>query len=430
MMQRPWLAQLSPSAERPLSEVSLLPDRAGALAAHLGPGPAGWAVELGATMAQRIISAIPELGADVVAVEVRRGCEAVALGTLGALSDGPAVPLAAMPGVLTGPAEVVARGIGIERMLRSIHVAHATATEELLSAAARVIPASERFGEMRRISDLLFGVVEVVIERMSSEYARAHEAWLTSSAALRMETVENILCGNEIPLARASRALGYDLSRWHLAVIVWTVGATPVEPVHLQHAADAVLAAAGCASTLVLPVGAHRVWAWGSRTAHPPVPTDAGSVVLPPAVRVATGVAGAGVDGFRRSHQQANHAARVGAMSTGDDQLLHYVDLDVVAMLSADLPAAAEFVTRELGALAGPGASVASIRHTLKCYLDRDRSLARAAAHLHVARNTVAYRVQRAEQLRGRPAAERRLQLHAALTLAEDLGDAVLPNQA
>jgi DNA-binding PucR family transcriptional regulator len=245
-----------------------------------------------------------------------------------------------------------------------------------------------------------------------------------------METVENILCGNEIPLARASRALGYDLSRWHLAVIVWTVGATPVEPVHLQHAADAVLAAAGCASTLVLPVGAHRVWAWGSRTAHPPVPTDAGSVVLPPAVRVATGVAGAGVDGFRRSHQQANHAARVGAMSTGDDQLLHYVDLDVVAMLSADLPAAAEFVTRELGALAGPGASVASIRHTLKCYLDRDRSLARAAAHLHVARNTVAYRVQRAEQLRGRPAAERRLQLHAALTLAEDLGDAVLPNQA
>lgn len=245
-----------------------------------------------------------------------------------------------------------------------------------------------------------------------------------------METVENILSGNEIPLGRASRALGYDLGRWHLAVIAWTGGPTPADPAHLQQAVDTVLSAAGCAATLVLPVGAQRVWAWGSRTAHPPVPSDAGSVVLPQDVRVATGVAGGGVDGFRRSHRQADHAARVAAMSTGDDPVLYYADLDLVAMLSTDMPAAGEFVARELGELAGPGESVAMMRHTLKCYLDRDRSLARTADHLHVARNTVAYRVHRAEELRGRPATERRLQLHAALTLAEDLGEAVLPNQA
>lgn len=429
-MQRPWLADLEPTGIQSLSEASLLPDRAGALAALLGPGPAGWAVELGATMADRITSAIPELAADAVAVEVRRGCEAVALGALAALVGDTEEPFAAMPEVLTGPAEVVARGIGVEHILRSIHLAHATATEVLLDAAARVIPASQRFAEMRHISELLFGVVEVVNERMSSEYARAHEAWLTSSTALRMETVENILSGNEIPLARASRTLGYDLTRWHLAVIVWTGGRTPADPTQMQRAAEAVLRAAGCASTLVLPVGAQRVWAWGSRTAHPPVPSDAGSVALPPDVRVATGVAGMGVDGFRRSHHQAGHAARVATMSAEDDPLLHYADLDLVAMLSADMFAAGEFVARELGALAGPGESVAMMRHTLKCYLDRDRSLVRTADHLHVARNTVAYRVHRAEELRGRPATDRRLQLHAALTLAEDLGDAVLPSQA
>ncbi|WP_283616278.1 helix-turn-helix domain-containing protein, partial [Mycolicibacterium poriferae] len=66
------------------------------------------------------------------------------------------------------------------------------------------------------------------------------------------------------------------------------------------------------------------------------------------------------------------------------------------------------------------------VRHTLKRYLDFDRSLARTAADLHVARNTVAYRVQRAEQLRGRPATVRRLHLHAALVLVEELGDVVL----
>jgi DNA-binding PucR family transcriptional regulator len=49
---------------------------------------------------------------------------------------------------------------------------------------------------------------------------------------------------------------------------------------------------------------------------------------------------------------------------------------------------------------------------------------------LCVARNTVAYRVQRAEQLRGRPIDSRRMQLQAALALAEELGDTVLGDSA
>jgi DNA-binding PucR family transcriptional regulator len=113
-------------------------------------------------------------------------------------------------------------------------------------------------------------------------------------------------------------------------------------------------------------------------------------------------------------------------MSTRDTWAFCYRDLDIVAMLSTDLPAARDFVARELGDLAGGTESVTTMRHTLKRYLDLDRSLAGTAADLHVARNTVAYRVQRAEQLRGRPASERRLQLHAALVLADELGDLVL----
>lgn len=427
IMRRLWLADLTPVDDQSFPAKSLLGARADELASLLGPEPTGWAVELGATMAARITSAIPELAVDVVAAEVRRGCEAVALGTLTALARDTDVTFTIMPEVLTGPLEVVARGIGVEHMLRSIHVAHAAATEVLLDAAERVVPEAQRFAEMRRVNDLLFGVVDFLTAHMSNEYARAHEEWLASSAALRTETVEDILRGNDIPLGRAARVLGYDLSRWHLAVIAWTGDVAPVDPTHLHTAAADVLTAAGCVSTLVLPVGAHRVWAWGSRTARAPVPDDTTAVAPVPGVRMSTGLAGTGVDGFRRSHQQASQAARIGAMSTRDEWLVHYGDLDIVAMLTEDLPAAGEFVIRELGELAGPGDSVAVMRRTLKCYLDRDRSLARTAEHLHVARNTVAYRVQRAEQLRGRPASERRLQLHAALTLADELGDAVLP---
>ncbi len=424
-MQRPWFAALEPQGQRGFPAVSMLPERVEQLAALLGPGPAGWAVELGAVMTASITTAIPELAVDAVAEEVARGCEGVALATLSALALDDDVAFAAMPEVLTGPMEVVARGIGIEHMLRSIHVAHATAAGVLLDVAERVVPEPQRFSEMRRINKALFGIVDLLTERMAAEYARAHEAWLTSSVALRMEIVEDLLQGNAVPMERATHVLGYDLSRWHLAVIVWTGAGMPAEPTQLRAAAAEALSSAGCVSTLILPVGAQRVWAWGSRTSHPPesvVPTTP-----PPAgVRIAIGLAGSGVAGFRDSHRQAAEAARIGAMSTQDAWSFRYQDLDVVAMLSTDLPAARAFVARELGDLAGSADSVATVRHTLKCYLDRDRSLAATAADLHVARNTVAYRVQRAEQLRGQPLADRRLQLHAALTLAEELGPAVL----
>ena len=424
-LPRPWLAELRPVVEQSFPNASVLRARAEELAVLLGPGPTGWAVELGAFMTARVTAAIPELAVDAIAAEIHKGCEAVALGSLAALARDTDVTFAAMPEVLSGPMEVVARGIGIEHMLRSIHVAHAAAAEVMLDAAERMIPEPQRFTELRRISEVLFGIVDFLTERMAGEYTRAQEAWLTSSVALRMELVEELLGGAAVPPDRATRVLGYDLSRWHLAVIAWTGGSAPADPTQLQTTAADALTAAGCVSRLVLPVGATEVWAWGSRTAHPP--ELFGAPTPPAGVRISTGLAAAGVEGFRRSHQQAAHAARVGALSTREDWLFRYEDLDIVAMLSADLPAAREFVTRELGALAGPGESVATVRHTLKCYLDRDRSLARTAAELHVARNTVAYRVQRAEQLRGRPGTERRLQLHAALTLADELAEAVLP---
>ena len=421
----PWFAELEPRTPGAFPDSSVLPERARLLAEALGPGPAGWAVELGALMAARVTAEIPELAVDVVADEVAKGCEAVALGALSLVALDDDVSFAQMPGVLAGPMEVVARGIGIEHMLRSIHLAHSTAVGFLLDAAERVVPEAERFTEMRRINEVLFGIVDALTTHMAAEYTRAHEEWVAGSVALRTQIVEDLLAGTPVPTDRAVRVLGYDLNRWHLGIIVWTGPAVSAEPAQLRMVAAQALAAAGCASTLVHPIGAQRVWAWGSRTTTPPeavMPT----LSPPPGIRIAIGTAGAAVEGFRQSHRRAAEAARIGSMSTRPGCVFRYEDLDIVAMLSTDLAAAREFVTRELGNLAGSAEAVRTVRHTLKCYLDRDRSLAAAAADLQVARNTVAYRVQRAEQLRGRPTTIRRLQLHAALTLAEELGDVVL----
>lgn len=376
-------------------------------------------------MASNVTTAIPELAVDVVADEVAKGCEAVALGALSLVALDNDVSFAQMPGVLTGPMEVVARGIGIEHMLRSIHLAHSTAVEVLLDAAQRVVPKAQQFSEMRRINEVLFGIVDVLTTRMAEEYTRAHEEWLAGSMALRAQIVEDVLAGNPVPTDRATRVLGYDLNRWHLGIVVWTGPTASAEPAQLRTVAVEALSASGCVSTLVLPVGAQRVWAWGSRTATAPEAVMP-PFTPPPGVRIAIGTAGIGIEGFRQSHRRAAEVARLVSMSMRSDGVFRYSDLDLVTMLSTDLSAAREFVARELGDLAGSAEAVRTVRHTLKCYLDRDRSLAGAAADLGVARNTVAYRVQRAEHLRGRPATLRRLELHAALTLAEELGDVVL----
>jgi DNA-binding PucR family transcriptional regulator len=109
--------------------------------------------------------------------------------------------------------------------------------------------------------------------------------------------------------------------------------------------------------------------------------------------------------------------------------LFDYAELDLIAMLSAHLDEARRFVRRELGGLAGSGEPATTLRTTLKCYLDAERSLNTTAELLHVARNTVAYRIQRAEQLRGREIEVRRMQLQVALALTEEFGDLVLSEQ-
>ena len=62
----------------------------------------------------------------------------------------------------------------------------------------------------------------------------------------------------------------------------------------------------------------------------------------------------------------------------------------------------------------------------MAAYLACDRSLAKAAELLHVARNTVAYRVKKVESLIGRDLRDRKLELESALRLAQRLGTRVL----
>jgi DNA-binding PucR family transcriptional regulator len=209
-------------------------------------------------------------------------------------------------------------------------------------------------------------------------------------------------------------------------LVVWVDDVARVGPGRLEAVASELLRAGGATAALILPVGRRRVWAWGSSVRGVPVRSGPSTTKPREDIRVAVGLASPGVGGFAVSHGQALEAARIGELTCTHRWLFEYAEVDMIAMLSTDLDDARRFVRRELGGLAGPGKPTATLRATVKCYLDTERSLSAAAEILHVARNTVAYRVRRAEQLRGQEIGVRRMQLQAALALAEELGDVVL----
>jgi DNA-binding PucR family transcriptional regulator len=103
-----------------------------------------------------------------------------------------------------------------------------------------------------------------------------------------------------------------------------------------------------------------------------------------------------------------------------------YQHVALAALMAADLPAARRFVEDELAALAADTVQAEQLRETLRRYPRGERSLAASGAQLHVARNTVTYRVKRAQELIGHDVSTRLAEVLAALETAHALGSAVL----
>jgi DNA-binding PucR family transcriptional regulator len=79
-----------------------------------------------------------------------------------------------------------------------------------------------------------------------------------------------------------------------------------------------------------------------------------------------------------------------------------------------------------LGELAVDDDAHARMRETLWAYMSSGSSLATAAAEMHLHKNTIQYRVRKAEEARGRPLADGRLDVEVALLACRLLGSTVL----
>jgi DNA-binding PucR family transcriptional regulator len=136
-------------------------------------------------------------------------------------------------------------------------------------------------------------------------------------------------------------------------------------------------------------------------------------------LRVALGAPGKGLAGFRGSLREAIRARAVAenAGVEGGD-VVAFDDVAVAALLTSHSEDLKPWVDRVLGGLGEDGPVPRELRATLRVFLEEEGSFTRAAERLHVHKNTVHYRVRKAEGLRGRPVSEGRLNLEVALIAA------------
>lgn len=386
----------------------------------LGVGPVAWAVEIACDVAAHVGEQEPGLAAGESGPAVlRQGIEATIIQMMVALVPGSSPEQSgAGEEALVGDRLWARRGIPLDRVLRAIRIGHSAVADHLLRAVEHskfVSDRDARSEEMSRVSRILFGFIDGFASSMAAEYQAELRRWVGGTDARRLTMVEDLLSGRCSDAPRASRLLGYDLGREHIAAILRVDAAGSGRSVDLARLGHRI--AEDRPSLLVTPDPAVA-WLW--TTGEPEVEQSS----LPPGVRVSIGLPLPELDGFRDSHLQACHADRIATLS--GSSVTRYAEVETAALATSDTALARRFVRTELGALAAPEEDV--LRETVRSYLETAGSINQAARALFVSKNTVTYRIRKAERLLGRTVHDRSFELLLALRIVNRLGPTFDPS--
>jgi DNA-binding PucR family transcriptional regulator len=272
--------------------------------------------------------------------------------------------------------------------------------------------------------------VDRVVEQVLTAYARARDDWLGDRRAVLAMRVREVLRSGPVDVGATERALGYRLDQHHVGFVAWVDDPTVPDALgRIRRVIGGLDRALGCtAASLVIPVDESSAWTWlPSKQSVARAEELEGEMKGEPAVSVAVGEPGRGVDGFRRSHDQAVSARGV-ALAAGEQRsaITPYVDVAPITMLCADLDSARAWIHETLGGLAVDSSRNEGLRETARVFLQSGGSYTATAEQLFLHRNTAQYRVRKAEEVRGRPLRDGRLDVELALLACHWMKTAVL----
>jgi DNA-binding PucR family transcriptional regulator len=284
-----------------------------------------------------------------------------------------------------------------------------------------------------RIAETTAAYIDRVSEELVAAYETEKENWRRNLSAARAARVRTLLDGDQVDVDTPEAILGYRLRQHHLGVVCWLDNAEAGGRVlaRLEQATTEVAGQAECEGRpIFVPQDEGSAWAWlplGARDAFT-VPTMRSSGAgAAHGIRFAFGTAGAGVPGFRRTHRQAvaAHAVALAAGPSGP-RLISFAEVAPLALMSSSVELLRAWVIETLGSLADDDDHHARLRDTLRVFLQENGSFKATAERLILHKNSVQYRVHKAEEALGHPVDENRLQVELALLASQWLGTTVL----
>ena len=324
------------------------------------------------------------------------------------------------------------RGRPLTALLRAYRLGHTCFSDWLLKELARQTHDARMLtAATLGMSEVVAGYIDQTSEEIVGAYTRERENWLRNRSAARAARIRELLSGQRVNVSATEATLGYRLYQYHLGLVCWAGDATAAVDniTRLEQAIAHVAEKLACSGDpLFLPRDESSAWAW-----------------LPLGINDTfdgAGIAAAGVDGdihfafgdvakdtagFRLTHQQAIAAQSV-ALAAGSPapRSVAFGEVAPVAMMlgSADLLRA--WVLATLAGLAADDEHHARLRDTLLVFLQTGGSYKTTAERLTLHKNTVQYRIHKAEESLGRPVGENQHDVELALRASHWLGSSVL----
>lgn len=238
---------------------------------------------------------------------------------------------------------------------------------------------------------------------------------MAGEAAQRYEVVREILGGAELDPKRASAALGgYPLSVVHTGLVLVTDNASSVSD--LDRVAHEGARSLGAGQPLIVHPGGRQVWAWVGTRHEPDLDRlrDLQKRLAAVHGRMFVGIPAADLEGFRTTHHDAEKTAAVAQRGGAWAPVMKYEDVEILALLGCD-EQVDRFVRRTLGNLAADDDGTQRVRETVSAFLRHSGNVEDAAEELCVHRNTIRYRLGRAEEVLGHPVPRYGAELMVAL---------------
>ncbi|HYY17749.1 MAG TPA: helix-turn-helix domain-containing protein [Streptosporangiaceae bacterium] len=322
------------------------------------------------------------------------------------------------------------RGTPLTALLRAYRVGHARFSDWLLRELA------EQAGDAGMISAAtlaMSGIVADYIDQTSEEvvaaYTRERENWLRNRSAARTARIRDLLSGERVDVSAAEATLGYRLRQYHVGLVCWVGDAAGAadEISRLEHAISHVAAQVGSGGDPVfLPRDESSAWAWLPLGIRDTFDSAASTAGLDGDIHVAFGDVAKGAPGFRLTHAQAVAAQAVALAAGSPPRTVAFGEVAPVAMMLGSTDLLRTWVLRTLAGLAADDEHHARLRDTLLLFLHMGGSYKLTAERLMLHKNTVQYRIRRAEESLGRPVGEHQHDVELALRASHWLGSSVL----